>query len=102
MDISDLVSSADKRQERKACGRGGSESIPRVDDNIALVLHFQQSGTLGVATSSLRAATDVNSTGETNTIRIQGSRGEICVAHPAFQPTSFTLVKTSLVGDSGS
>ncbi|KAL2837427.1 hypothetical protein BJX68DRAFT_280194 [Aspergillus pseudodeflectus] len=64
-----------------------------VDDDIALVLHFQKPGALGVATSSLRAATDVDSIGDVSAIRIQGSKGETRVACPTHQPCSFTLVK---------
>ncbi|KAH7131710.1 NADP:D-xylose dehydrogenase [Dactylonectria estremocensis] len=65
-----------------------------VDESIAIICHFPHHGTLGIATSSLRVATHVEAAGSAYGILIQGSKGEISVAHPAYQPTNFRIVKT--------
>ncbi|KXH48015.1 oxidoreductase [Colletotrichum salicis] len=65
-----------------------------VDESTTIILNFPKHGTVGIATSSLRVATD---TGNSNTpaIRIQGSDGEIQVNHPAYKPQSFKMITMS-------
>lgn len=47
----------------------------------------------GIATTSLRVATDPDQKGSAGpAIRVQGSKGEIQVFHPAFRPTKTKLV----------
>ncbi|KAH7127311.1 NADP:D-xylose dehydrogenase [Dactylonectria macrodidyma] len=70
-----------------------------VDESIAIICHFPNHGTLGIATSSLRVATDAEAAGHAYGILIQGSKGEISVAHPAYQPKSFRIVRTGAADD---
>ncbi|KAH0423552.1 hypothetical protein CcaCcLH18_12078 [Colletotrichum camelliae] len=70
-----------------------------IDESVAMLLSFPSHGTIGVATASLRVATDPGETGNNPAVRIQGSRGEIQVAHPAYKPTSFKLIKRGDDGD---
>ncbi|MCJ1404392.1 hypothetical protein MMC11_007617 [Xylographa trunciseda] len=47
----------------------------------------------GIALTNLRVATDVDGHGSTNpAIRIQGTKGEIMVDHPAYRPTRYAVV----------
>ncbi|MCJ1285317.1 hypothetical protein MMC26_004657 [Xylographa opegraphella] len=47
----------------------------------------------GIALTNLRVATDVDGHGSANpAIRIQGTKGEIMVDHPAYRPTRYTIV----------
>ncbi|KAF5527222.1 D-xylose 1-dehydrogenase [Colletotrichum aenigma] len=63
-----------------------------IDESVAMLLSFPRHGTVGVATASLRVATDPGETGNP-AVRIQGSRGELQVAHPAYKPASFKIIK---------
>ncbi|KAF3342567.1 hypothetical protein VdG2_09527 [Verticillium dahliae VDG2] len=63
------------------------------DDSTAIIVRFPKHNTLGIATTSLRADTDASGAGKTPGIRIQGSKGEIQVAHPAFRPDSYRVVR---------
>ena len=47
----------------------------------------------GIALTNFRVATDVDGHGSANpAIRIQGTKGEIMVDHPAYRPTRYTIV----------
>lgn len=70
-----------------------------VDQEIAIICHFPRHGTIGIATSSLRVATNPEDAGSAYGIRIQGSKGEISIAHPAYQPAEFRVIRN---GDQGS
>ncbi|KAF4827953.1 D-xylose 1-dehydrogenase [Colletotrichum tropicale] len=63
-----------------------------IDESVAMLLSFPRHGTVGVATASLRVATDPGDTGNP-AVRIQGSKGEIQVAHPAYKPALFKIIK---------
>ncbi|KAL0931277.1 oxidoreductase C513.06c-like protein 1 [Colletotrichum truncatum] len=67
-----------------------------IDESAAVILNFPGHGTTGIATSSLRVATDPN--GGNPAIRIQGSAGEIQVEHPAYKPLSFKIIKNGADG----
>ncbi|KAK1689890.1 hypothetical protein BDP55DRAFT_691321 [Colletotrichum godetiae] len=62
-----------------------------VDESTTIILNFPKHGTMGIATSSLRVATDPGNS-NTPAIRIQGSYGEIQVDHPAYKPQSFKII----------
>ncbi|TDZ19019.1 D-xylose 1-dehydrogenase [Colletotrichum orbiculare MAFF 240422] len=64
-----------------------------VDESAAVVVAFPKHGTVGIATSSLRVATDPGGAGNP-AVRIQGSGGEIQVEHTAYKPTMFKIIKT--------
>ncbi|KAJ5007996.1 D-xylose 1-dehydrogenase [Colletotrichum sp. SAR 10_66] len=68
-----------------------------IDESVAMLLNFPRHGTVGIATTSLRVATDPGEMGNP-AVRIQGSKGEIQVAHPAYNPASFKIIKR---GDGG-
>lgn len=83
------------------------------DDNTSIICHFPQNNSIGVATSSLRVATlpKVGGTATTASaaaaaaapaIRIQGSKGEIQVFHPAYRPVSYSVIKTTTSTTEGS
>ncbi|KAF6806151.1 oxidoreductase C513.06c-like protein 1 [Colletotrichum sojae] len=63
-----------------------------VDESVTILLDFPKHGTTGIVTSSLRVATDPGLA-----IRIQGSRGEIQIEHPAYKPQSFKVIRTGEV-----
>lgn len=65
-----------------------------VDEMTSVICHFPKHKSMGIATTSLRLATDTdghNSAGPA--IRIQGSGGEIQVMGPAFRPTQYKVIK---------
>ncbi|KAF6829726.1 oxidoreductase C513.06c-like protein 1 [Colletotrichum musicola] len=64
-----------------------------VDQSVTILLDFPKHGTTGIVTSSLRVATDPGPA-----IRIQGSRGEIQIDHPAYKPLSFKIIRTNEKG----
>ncbi|KAF4774579.1 oxidoreductase [Colletotrichum scovillei] len=68
-----------------------------VDESATIILHFPEHGTVGIATSSLRVATDPGNS-RNPAIRIQGSHGEIQVEHPAYKPQCFKIITTSETG----
>jgi len=50
----------------------------------------------GIALTSIRVATDPDSNGSAGpAIRIQGTKGEIQVDHPAFRPTRYRVIRRS-------
>ncbi|GKT51669.1 D-xylose 1-dehydrogenase (NADP(+)) [Colletotrichum spaethianum] len=63
-----------------------------IDESAAIILTFPKHGTTGIATSSLRVATDCGDSWNP-AVRIQGSAGEIQVEHPAYKPSSFKMIK---------
>ncbi|TDZ23105.1 D-xylose 1-dehydrogenase [Colletotrichum orbiculare MAFF 240422] len=64
------------------------------DESTTMVLNFPKHSTTGIATTSLRVATDPDGAGKSApAIRVQGSEGEIQVAHPAFRPLSYKVIK---------
>lgn len=63
------------------------------DDSTVIVCQFPKHKTIGIATTSLRDASDPTESGHTPSIRIQGSKGEIAVAHPAFRPNDYRVLK---------
>ncbi|RPA77474.1 NADP:D-xylose dehydrogenase [Ascobolus immersus RN42] len=60
-----------------------------VDAEATVLLHFPTS--TGIASTSLRIDTDPNNTG-LPCARIQGTKGEIQISHPAYKPESYTIV----------
>ncbi|KAJ0269642.1 hypothetical protein CBS470a_013702 [Colletotrichum nupharicola] len=70
-----------------------------IDESVAILLNFPRHGTVGIATTSLRVATDPGEMGNP-AVRIQGSKGEIQVAHPAYKPASFKIIKRGDGGES--
>ncbi|KAF4848561.1 D-xylose 1-dehydrogenase [Colletotrichum siamense] len=70
-----------------------------IDESVAMLLNFPRHGTVGIATTSLRVATDPGEMGNP-AVRIQGSKGEIQVAHPAYKPASFKIIKRGDGGES--
>lgn len=61
-----------------------------VDAENVVVSTFPKS--IGIATSSIRIATDPDDSGRP-AIRISGTKGEIQVAHPAYRPEKLTIIK---------
>ncbi|KAK2589791.1 D-xylose 1-dehydrogenase (NADP(+)) [Conoideocrella luteorostrata] len=65
-----------------------------VDENTSIICQFPRNKTIGVATTSIRVGTCPNgTTTAAPAIRIQGSKGEIQVPHPAFRPVSYSVIK---------
>ncbi|KAG6321946.1 D-xylose 1-dehydrogenase (NADP(+)) [Claviceps purpurea] len=70
------------------------------DENTSVICQFPRTKAIGIATASLRVGTSPH--GQKTAapaIRIQGSRGEIQVAHPAYRPTSYRVIKKDADGD---
>ncbi|WYZ37511.1 hypothetical protein EsH8_II_001017 [Colletotrichum jinshuiense] len=68
--------------------------VTGADESTAIILNFPKHQLTGIATTSMRV--DTAPDGEGNTapaIRIQGSKGEIQVAHPAYRPLSYKVIK---------
>ncbi|KAH8671651.1 NADP:D-xylose dehydrogenase [Xylariales sp. PMI_506] len=66
-----------------------------VDESAAIILHFATEGAMGIATTGLRTETSIDDkSGNTGSpaVRIQGSRGEIQVASPAFKPETVRVL----------
>jgi hypothetical protein len=67
-----------------------------VDAENVVISTFPRS--IGVASSSIRVATDPDNSGQI-AVRISGTKGEIQVPHPTYRPESYTLIKEGkLVG----
>jgi predicted dehydrogenase len=64
------------------------------DEMTSIIVQFPKSKSMGIATTALRVATDLDGqyTGGP-AIRIQGSGGEIQVTGPAFRPTEYKVIK---------
>lgn len=64
------------------------------DENTSIICQFPNNKSIGVATTSILVGTTPH--GDTTAapaIRIQGSKGEIQVPHPAFRPLSYSVIK---------
>jgi predicted dehydrogenase len=64
-----------------------------VDENTVVNCQFPKHKTIGIATATLRTESDPSNAGLGPAVRIQGSRGEIQVPHPAFRPTSYSVIR---------
>ncbi|KAF4806007.1 D-xylose 1-dehydrogenase [Colletotrichum siamense] len=68
--------------------------VTGADESTSMILNFPRHQMTGIATTSMRVATDPDGAGKSApAIRVQGSEGEIQVAHPAFRPLSYKLIK---------
>ncbi|KAK2032233.1 oxidoreductase family protein [Colletotrichum zoysiae] len=68
--------------------------VTGADESTTMILNFPKNRQTGIATTSLRVATAPDGKGSTAPgIRIQGSKGEIQVAHPAYRPLSYKVIK---------
>ncbi|KAG7106081.1 hypothetical protein HYQ44_014377 [Verticillium longisporum] len=63
------------------------------DESTVVVCRFPKHKTIGIATTSLRSASDPSETGKATSIRIQGSKGEIAMAHPAYCPPGYRVLR---------
>ncbi|SPO03431.1 related to dimeric dihydrodiol dehydrogenase [Cephalotrichum gorgonifer] len=64
------------------------------DDQTTIITHFPAHRSTGIALTGLRVATDPDGKGTAGpAIRIQGTKGEIAVAHPAYRPERYTVIK---------
>jgi predicted dehydrogenase len=64
------------------------------DENTTVICQFPNNRSIGVATTSILVATNPGgNTTPAPAIRIQGSKGEIQVAHPAYRPLSYSVIK---------
>lgn len=69
------------------------------DDNTTVVVSFPRHGQMGVATTGLRAASDIDGQGTAGpAMRIQGTEGEIQVAAPAYRPLQFKVIRKARPG----
>lgn len=69
------------------------------DENTTVVVSFPKNKTVGIATTSLRAASDVDGKATTGApIRIQGAEGEIQVMGPAYRPLQYRVVRKAAPG----
>ena len=65
-----------------------------VDEQTTILAHFPTHRTTGIATTGFRVASDYNGKGSGGpAIRIQGSKGEIAVEHPAYRPEKYTVIR---------
>lgn len=70
------------------------------DENTALVVSFPQHKQMGIATTSLRAASDIDEKGTAGpAMRIQGSEGEIQVTAPAYRPLQYRVIRKARPGE---
>ncbi|OLN95365.1 Trans-1,2-dihydrobenzene-1,2-diol dehydrogenase [Colletotrichum chlorophyti] len=69
--------------------------VTGADESTTMILNFPKHRATGIATTSLRVDTapDDGKGATAPAIRIQGSAGEIQVAHPAFRPLSYKVIK---------
>uniref|UniRef100_L2FSP7 D-xylose 1-dehydrogenase (NADP(+), D-xylono-1,5-lactone-forming) n=1 Tax=Colletotrichum fructicola (strain Nara gc5) TaxID=1213859 RepID=L2FSP7_COLFN len=68
--------------------------VTGADESTSMILNFPKHQMTGIATTSMRVATDPDGAGKSApAIRVQGSEGEIQVAHPAFRPLSYKFIK---------
>lgn len=64
-------------------------ALTGVDAENAILLSFPNA--IGIASSGIRVDTDPN--GKMPAVRISGTKGEIQVAHPAYRPESFVVIR---------
>lgn len=63
------------------------------DETTAMIVNFPQHKSMGIATTSIQVGTDPDGAGSAGpAIRIQGSKGEIQLAGPAYQPLQYKLI----------
>ncbi|OAA43843.1 NADP:D-xylose dehydrogenase [Metarhizium rileyi] len=71
-----------------------------VDENTSVICHFPDTRAIGVATTSMLVGTSPH--GEATAapaVRIQGSKGEIQVPHPAYRPLAYSVIRKEGDGD---
>lgn len=69
------------------------------DEQTSIICQFPEHGLMGVATTSLRVASDPDGTESAGpSIRIQGSEGEIQVMPQAFRPPQYRVIKKDSAG----
>lgn len=69
------------------------------DDNTTVVVSFPKHKAMGIATTSLRAASDIDGKNTAGpAIRIQGTEGEIQVMGPAYRPLQYRVIKKASPG----
>lgn len=69
------------------------------DDNTTVVLAFPEHKQMGIATTGLRSASDIDGQGTAGpAMRIQGSEGEIQVAAPAYRPLQYKVIRKANPG----
>lgn len=65
-----------------------------VDEQTSILVHFPNNRSTGVATTALRVASDPDGEGSAGpAIRIQGTKGEIAVKHPAYRPSGYKVIR---------
>lgn len=65
-----------------------------VDEQTTIITHFPEHRSTGIATTAFRVATDPGENGSAGpAIRIQGTKGEIAVAHPAYRPQQYKVIR---------
>ncbi|KAM3480013.1 hypothetical protein MY5147_001385 [Beauveria neobassiana] len=64
------------------------------DETTSIICHFPKNKMTGIATTSIKVATDPNNLNSAGpAIRIQGTKGEIQVFGPAFRPTQYKVIR---------
>ena len=77
------------------------------DESTSIILHFPAGPAgapyaHGIATTNLRVAADPDGRGSAGAaIRIQGTKGEIQVFHPAYRPTTYQIIRNEAVAQEG-
>lgn len=73
-----------------------------VDETTSIICHFPEHKAMGLATTSIRVGTSphhIKSSIATLAVRIQGSRGEIQIRHPAGRPLGYSIITTDGDGE---
>ena len=63
------------------------------DASTSIICQFPGHKSMGIATTSILVETTPAGNDSAPAIRIQGSKGEIQVTHPAYRPTQFKVIK---------
>ncbi|KFZ17488.1 hypothetical protein V502_04575 [Pseudogymnoascus sp. VKM F-4520 (FW-2644)] len=66
------------------------------DEMTSMILQFEKSQSIGVASAGMRVATQPEEEGSYTSgpaVRIQGTKGEVQLYGPIYRPTHFTLIK---------
>ena len=64
------------------------------DEMTSIICQFPNNKTMGIATTSLRVGSDPDGNNTAGaSMRIQGTKGEIQVMHPAYRPTQYKVIK---------
>lgn len=65
-----------------------------VDEQTSIIAHFPTHRSTGIATTALRVASDPDAQGSAGpAIRIQGTKGEIAIDHPAYRPQRYKVIR---------